>query len=81
MSLKELAKLAGVICGYLSDAARGRKCMSPKVQARTKIATTVAMAVPMLINSCILIPPPNKFGPSLKQFCQAILLHLGKQHQ
>ena len=30
MSLKELAKLAGVSCGYLSDVARGRKCMSPE---------------------------------------------------
>ena len=36
MSLKELAKLAGVNCGYLSDVARGRKCMSPKVQARVE---------------------------------------------
>ena len=36
MSLKELAKLAGVSCGYLSDVARGRKCMSPKVQARVE---------------------------------------------
>ena len=36
LSLKELAKLAGVSCGYLSDVARGRKCMSPKVQARVE---------------------------------------------
>ena len=36
MSLKDLAKLAGVSCGYLSDVARGRKCMSPKVQARVE---------------------------------------------
>ena len=36
MSLKELAKLAGVSCGYLSDVARGRKCMSPAVRARVE---------------------------------------------
>ena len=38
MSLKELAKLAGVSCGYLSDVAWGRKCMSPAVQARVEEA-------------------------------------------
>ena len=36
LSLKELAKLAGVSCGYLSDVARGRRCMSPQVQARVE---------------------------------------------
>ena len=36
MSLKELAKLAEVSCGYLSDVARGRRCMSPEVQARVE---------------------------------------------
>ena len=36
LSLKALAKLVGVSCSYLSDVARGRKCMSPKVQARVE---------------------------------------------
>ena len=36
MSLKELAKLAGVSCGYLSDVARGRRNLSPHMQARVE---------------------------------------------
>ena len=36
LSMGELADLVGVSRGYMSDVARGRRCMSPQVQARVE---------------------------------------------
>ena len=36
LSMGELADLVGVTRGYMSDVARGRRCMSPQVQARVE---------------------------------------------